>query len=420
MQDIIITNGSLILPDSVIYNGAVHIGGGKIIHIGTERDAYFDKYLKTGFSEVHRLGENPYAAQEKIQQNIRQGDALIFNAAGSYVSPALVELHIHGCGGYDIEDPAPEDPEETIIEKIASYLSQRGVGYFLPTVVYDKSVLSSLTFRIKAYKPSARILGIYMEGSFISKEKRGGIHEGNICRYDPNILEEIYNLSKGYLKMMTMAPEIPGAKDILSRIVKYKIVPAFGHSNAEYSEIAKLENVAVLNITHLYNGMSGVSHKKPGLAHWVLLNDSLYTELNCDGTHVHSAAMELTFRLRPHNRIVLISDATPAAGLPPGDDSVTMRGKRLIVKKSGVYEKESGVLVGSRLLVNDSIYRIHKEFGIPIWEAVKMASANPLRLLGVNSSGLLKEGMDADISVFDKKFNNCHLQLFHGEIMHPF
>ena len=409
MQDIIIKDGSLILSDSIINNGSIHISGGKIVHIGDERDSYFNKY-KSGIAAK--------------TSSILKGNVQVFNAKGLYVCPALVELHIHGCGGYDLEGLSSGLPEKPAINKIASFLSRRGVGYFLPTIVFNRSVLSSLVLQIKNYEPLDRLPGIYMEGPFISREKRGGIHNENIEPANPGLFREIYELSEGYLKIMTMAPEIKGADIILNNLLKNSIIPAFGHSNAQYSDVVKLLKTfnsslyRNLDITHLYNGMSGVSHKTPGLAHWALLTDSIFTELNCDGTHVHPAALELTFRLRPYKNIVLISDATPAAGLAPGNDSVTMRGKRLIVEKSGVFEKESGVLVGSRLLVNDSIYKVNKEYGIPLWEVINMASANPLRLLGINNSGLLKEGMQADISVFDKKFKKCYLQLFHGEIMH--
>ncbi|NOY08777.1 MAG: amidohydrolase family protein [Spirochaetes bacterium] len=445
MRDIIIKGGTLILPGSVMENGCVHVRKGKILHIGKAENPRFrdNPGLQTGLrqtgfgqadllrqADTHHSGMDQAGVLRTCKPEDSGNRPLVFNAHGKYVIPALVEMHIHGYGGCDFEAPVSEKDgvnnnrasvkgkKESPLSRIAGFLSGQGVGYFLPTIVYDEHVLKSLTSSMEACDVPERVMGIYIEGPFISEQKRGGIHNDKIMPVDPSLLKKIYELSGGRLRMMTIAPEIPGALKLIGDLNRYGIIPALGHSNASLAELKALPQSTELNVTHLFNGMSGVSHKQPGLAHWCLLNKSIYTELNCDGTHVHPAAMELSFRLRPHNRIVMISDAAPAAGLVPGSTEATMRGKKLFVKHAGVYEKDSGVLVGSGFLVKDSIAAVHRNHGIPLWEVVKMAASNPLKLLGIETSGSLEAGMDADISVFDTDFRNCCLQLFKGKVMH--
>ena len=165
--------------------------------------------------------------------------------------------------------------------------------------------------------------------------------------------------------------------------------------------------------------MSGLSHKQPGLAHWALLDREVYTELNGDGTHVHPAAMELALRMRPPGKMVLISDAVVSAGRDTDDNGdFRYSGRKTLTRGGGVYYADSGILVGSRKLIKDVVAGTAKTLGIPLHSCVGMASANPLRMLGIEGTGALRAGLDADIAVFDRAWHTCYLLLFKGRPLH--
>jgi N-acetylglucosamine-6-phosphate deacetylase len=175
--------------------------------------------------------------------------------------------------------------------------------------------------------------------------------------------------------------------------------------------------------------MSGISHKEPGLAQWALLNKEVFTELNCDGTHVHDAAVRLALRARPWERIVVISDAVAPAGLPPQDASGghgggttgpahTLYGRPLVQRGNGLYYEDTGVLVGSRCLVPDCIARLIRELDVPVASAVAMATLNPARLLGFPRKGALLQGYDADVALFSRDFRRCSFLSWEGRAIH--
>jgi N-acetylglucosamine-6-phosphate deacetylase len=174
--------------------------------------------------------------------------------------------------------------------------------------------------------------------------------------------------------------------------------------------------------------MSGVSHKEPGLAQWALLNKEVFTELNCDGTHVHDAGLRLALRARPWERIVVISDAVAPAGLAwqeagSGPDDTqgpahSLYGRPLVRRGNGLYYKDTGVLVGSRCLVPDCIDRLILELNVPVASAVAMATLNPARLLGFPSKGALLPGYDADVALFSRDFTRCSFLSWEGRAIH--
>ena len=381
-RGILIENGDLVLPDRVLNRGAVYIEDGKIVSVGSGKD----------------------------QKSRLPPDAVGVDAADHWVCPALIEMHIHGCGGYSFHDP-----REGHLAEIARFLSARGVGLFLPTMVPDETYMQAVVKEMETLRAPERMAGLYLEGPFISKEKKGGILESYIRPFSPEFLNHLLDIAQGHLRIMTLAPELSGSADLIKTLRSRDIIPAFGHSSAVLSDLEiPAENLLV---THLYNAMLGVSHKNPGLAHWALLNDEVYTELNGDGTHVHPAAIDLTLRLRPAEKIILISDAVVAAGLE-GEGPYYHGNKATVLKGGGVYYEDDGTLVGSRLLVKDVIWRMVKHHAIPVYQAVAMATRNPANLLGLENKGALEVGKDADVSLFNKNFSKCRLQLFQGQVMH--
>ncbi len=221
-------------------------------------------------------------------------------------------------------------------------------------------------------------------------------------------------LCRGHMKMLTFAPELPNARALLDPLRASGIIPFLGHSGAAFTDLAGYESISPLGVTHLWNGMSGVSHKEPGLALWALLDRHAFTEINCDGTHVDDAAVQLVLRTRPGEKLIVISDAIAPAGLAPGGAPSFLYGRRLVEKGSGLYDEDSGTLVGSRSLVPDCLVRLVHDLNVPLASAVSMATLNPARLLGYPCKGALLPGYDADVAILSRDFAHCSFMSWEG------
>jgi len=337
------------------------------------------------------------------------------DAEGSLVCPSLWEPHIHGCGGFSTDNASTES-----LKGMAGFLAARGIGAFLPTTVADEGYLTSLGEALAGLDENggvrSRIPGLHVEGPFVSPSRRGGIPERLAQPYSPAHLERLVAAARECIRVMTFAPELSGAMDLTARLRAKDIVPSLGHSEAKLADLRPYDGLSPLCVTHLFNCMSGVSHKEPGLAHWALLDRGVYTELICDGTHVHDAAIHLALRVRPWERIILSSDAFAPAGMD-GEPAagLTLYGAPIASRGGGVYYADSGTLVGSRFLVPHGISRLVSEFKVPVERAVAMASLNPARLLGFERKGALLPGYDADVAVFTKDFSRCEFLAWQGK-----
>ena len=385
-MSLLIEGGDLVLPDRVLKTGGLLVSDGKIAAVGPS---------------VRALGALPR-------------DCRRVQAEGQVVCPSLWEVHIHGCGGVSTESMTPE-----ALDRMGDFLAARGVGAFMPTTVADEGILSGLGEALAggAENPAlrGRALGIHVEGPFVSPARKGGIPDHLVRAPSPEYLRALAEKARGFIREMTFAPELPGARGVFDGLVAGGILPSLGHSDANFADLEPYDNIVPLGVTHLFNGMSGVSHKEPGLAQWALLNRSVYTELNCDGTHVHDAAIQLALRARPWERLVVISDAFTPAGLDAADDDgLTVYGKSVVSRGNGVYYSDSGVLVGSRRLVNEGVGRLVSRFKVPLPAAVAMASLNPARHLGFLDKGALLPGFAGDVAVFSRDFSACTFMAWEG------
>ena len=387
----LIEGGDIVLPDRVIRSGALLAAEGRILASGSA---------------------------DQVRAAAPAGCRTI-SADGMLICPALWETHIHGCAGEGTDAASPE-----AIQRMASFLASQGVGAFLPTVVADDGMLASLGAAVekvrKAPGMSDRIPGIYVEGPFVAPARRGGIPERCTSPASIEAFDRVVGLARKHIRLMTIAPELPGAYELLGRMGAAGILSSLGHSDAPWHVLPRYEGTVPLGVTHLFNCMSGVSHKEPGLAQWALLNREVFTELNCDGIHVHQAAISLALRMRPWEKIVLISDAIAPAGLAPGDpaaEKLSLYGVPIHARADGVYYRDSGTLVGSRRLVRDGVARLVFDAKVPLAWAVAMASLNPARFLGYPRKGALLPGYDADIAVFSRDFSTCRLLAWEGGIL---
>lgn len=398
--EILIEGGDVVLPDRIVVGGTVALSMGTIRFSGSGGDAH----------RVHAAGR----------------DALRIDARGSWICPALYETHIHGCGGAWTGEDFPGS-----LSAMGRFLARQGVGLFLPTTVSEECAIEGLGTALDALRADSgltgRIPGIYVEGPFVAPARRAAIPAGCLREVSLDYLDRLYELSKGHLRVMTFAPELRGARELPGWMRERGILPALGHSDAAMADLEPYASEALLGVTHLFNGMSGVSHKAPGLAHWALLDRRVFTEIVGDGLHVHPSAMRLALQVRPADKMVLISDALAPAGLPEGEAasgtasaaaSGTMYGRNVVSRGAGVYYEEDGTLVGSRLLVRDGLARLTGELGVPVPSAVAMASCNPARMLGLRNKGALLLGYDADVAVLSRDFRECSLCVWEGRILH--
>lgn len=336
------------------------------------------------------------------------------NAAGLLACPALWEMHIHGCGGISTEHMTADS-----LAAMGAFLAARGVGAFLPTTVPHEDTLAALGEVLDTAAPAVRgrAIGIHVEGPFVALNKRGAIPAELLRAPSADYLDRMIELTKRHLRILTIAPELEGARALIARLRGLGILPSLGHSDASFEALEGIDDEP-LSVTHLFNGMSGVSHKTPGLAQWALLHERVYTELNADGTHVHDAAVRLALHSRPHERLVLISDAIAPAGLPDGHPPGRLYGKALKPRGSGLFYEDTDVLVGSRFLVKDELARLISHFGVPVADAVAMATRNPARLLGFERTGELRADRDADIALFRPDFSSCMAMMWKGVLVH--
>jgi N-acetylglucosamine-6-phosphate deacetylase len=268
----------------------------------------------------------------------------------------------------------------------------------------DESVIRRVTRLLQTASCPDRVPGIYVEGPFISPNKRGGVQQEYVRPVDLSYLRELQRIAGGRIRMMTFAPELEGADKLPTAMRKLGILPCVGHSLTSAARAAAVCGRHKVGCTHLYNAMSGLDHRHPGLAAFALNREQVYVELNPDGTHVAPELLQVTRRAKSKDRIVLISDAVISAGAQLGVYDYMNRTVRS--SEQGVYYLQDGTLVGSSILLNEGVERFMKLTGAPVHEAVRMASLNPANLLGLGRrTGSLEPGKSADVVVFSRKLD---------------
>ena len=331
-----------------------------------------------------------------------------YDAEGHWLVPGFVELHIHGCGDLSLEQ---ETPAGQMLHRMCRALAERGVNTFLPTLQANEAAIARLGGELAgvggggAGELRERIPGLYIEGPFVHPDKRGGILEGHIAEPGPGLIRRLQDTARGTIKMMTIAPELPGADKLISVMDDEGIVPCFGHSSAGFSEGLKAAAEYLrgsgksVHITHLFNAMSPISHKEPGLAMLPFLDRHVTFELNGDGVHIHPDMLRFCWRHLDRKRMVLISDAVVSAGEPPGEYAYF--GKEVVSGEDGVRYRDSGVLIGSHLLLPRIAAVFAGITGAGPEEIIPLVTENPLRVLG-------REGAPADLILIDDDFRLIH------------
>jgi N-acetylglucosamine-6-phosphate deacetylase len=327
-------------------------------------------------------------------------DISVIDAKGGYLAPGLIDLHIHG---YIAEDVCGKDAGG--IEKISKALVKNGVTGYLPTTMTeDMSVIKNALENVRALKEKSLdwdgsiILGAHAEGPFISMAKKGAQNPAFVLKPDASFVKEYADV----IKIITLAPEEDCDFSAIKEINKdTDVVVSIGHTSADYQTALDSMSNGVKHVTHLFNAMTGLSHRAPGVV-TAALNSDVSCELIVDKFHVDPALYNLIYKLKGR-KLCFITDCLPAGGLPYGE---YMLGGQKIIYRDVVCRLEDGTISGSVLALNRGVWNVYTSSDIPLYECVNCASLNPATVIGVaDRKGSIEIGKDADIVIFDNEFN---------------
>ena len=326
----------------------------------------------------------------------------VYYAQGQYVSPGFINLHIHGCVGSDTMDC-----REMGLRRMAVFQASTGVTSMLPTTMtYDMPKVYealNLVRQAVSYREGARILGANMEGPFISECYKGAQKASHIRKADFELIKEYSDV----IKLITIAPEeLPPDSDFISKCRDAGIRVSLGHTAADYDcAINAINTQGVTHITHLFNAMTGLHHRKPGVVGAAFDSDA-FCELIADNIHVAPGAQRIVHRVKGTERTVLITDSMRACGL--GDGESELGGQKVFVTGQRAV-LEDGTIAGSVLTMDRGIYNYAQNLHIPVWQAVECATRTPARAIGMEKDlGSIEVGKMADITVFDE---NVHITI---------
>lgn len=324
----------------------------------------------------------------------------VLDAGGNYVAPGLIDLHIHGYLGKDVCDG-----EEESIRTIAGGIVKNGVTGFLPTTMtVDRKVIVKALEVCRALKEESRtwngtqILGVHAEGPFINPKKKGAQDPAFIRKPDAEFVKEYADI----IRLITLAPEMDEDFAAIREIKKStNVLISMGHTDADYDTALAATAAGVGHTTHLFNAMSAMAHRNPGVV-GAAFNSDVTVELIVDTFHVNPALYPIVYRLKG-DKLCFITDCLPAGGLPDGE--YTLGGQRFISR--GIECRlPDGTIAGSILKLNKGVWNVYSHSDIPLYECVNCASLNPARAIGMDDrKGSLEVGKDADIIIVDSEFN---------------
>lgn len=321
------------------------------------------------------------------------------NGDGLYLAPGFIELHIHGCAGYDTMD---DDPAALPI--IAKNLVKTGVTSFLATTMtMEPEKIRRALKRIADYQSqpqTAKLLGAHLEGPFLSQQYKGAQDGRYLAVPDFSLIAPYREI----IRLITLAPEQPDSLAFIQHCRNQDIIVSIGHSDASFEEALAAIAAGANHITHTFNAMNPLHHRKPGIITAAMLDDTVSCELIADNIHVHPAIQQLLLKVKGIAGIVLVTDAMRACLL---QDGLYDLGGLPVMVQNGQARHSDGRLAGSVLTLNQAIKNFSQNTGLPLWEAVKAATENPARRLGLTGKGAIQPGNEADLVLLDSEFNVC-------------
>ncbi|MCD6552977.1 MAG: N-acetylglucosamine-6-phosphate deacetylase [Anaerolineae bacterium] len=345
----------------------------------------------------------------------RQG-AEVVGLEGAILAPGLIDLHVHGGNGVDTMDG-----EAGAIAGLSAFVAAHGVTGFLPTTVTAplpeiERALKAVRRAVDGELPGAQVLGVHLEGPFFNR-RRAGAQPLNWC-VDParDALQRLLATGEGLIRMMSLAPELPGALAAIETLTQHGIVASVGHTDATYAQAQAAFAAGARHVTHLFNAMSPLHHREPGVVGAALTTDGVMVQLIADGLHLHPATLAVVVRCKGVDEVLLITDAIAGAGLPDGEYTM---GRQRVIVRNGEARTPAGNLAGSTLTLERAVANMVRLVGVPLSSSLQMASLNPARVLGLaQRKGRLAPGYDADLVCLDDDFN-VRLTVVGGRALHP-
>ena len=355
---------------------------------------------------------------EDISVNASEEEPVL-DGEGSFCFPGMIDLHFQGCKGYDFCDGTKE-----AVEEIAKYEASIGVTAIAPatmTLPVDELcdiLANGAAYRAeqqnKSVKKEADLVGVNMEGPFISEAKKGAQDARNIIPCDTAVYRKFQEAADGLVKFIGIAPEEGDAVSFIED-VKGEVSVSLAHTNADYETAKKAFDAGADHAVHLYNAMPAFTHREPGVVGAVADSEHVMAEIICDGVHIHPATVRTTFKMMGEDRMILISDSMRAAGMPDGQ--YTLGGQDVNVKGNKATMVLDGALAGSVTTLPDCVRTVVKEMGISLETAIACATINPARSLGIDALyGSVEQDKKADLVLWDENLQLVHV-MKDGEVI---
>lgn len=371
----VIRGAAVVTEDAILENGVVCFRGGRIEFAGT-----WEKFELS-----------PFAAEP----------AAVIEAAGGYVVPGFIDLHVHGGHGSDFMDA-----DSAAYDNITVHHALHGTTTILATTVTaSRDSIGRVLKAAWAYRngpmPGAKLGGVHLEGPFISPKWPGAQNPAHIVLPNQDWLEAWEAEYPGLIRIVTLAPEREGALELIGWLAAHGIVASAGHTDATYDEIIAAADHGLSHAVHTFNAMKGLHHREPGTVGAVMSDRRIQAEVIADGHHVHHSCIRLLAQAKGPDGLVLVTDAMSACGLPAGD--YKLGGLDVAVAGGVARLKEGGALAGSTLTMLGAFRHAVTQAGISIRDASKAASGNPARELGIDGdTGSIAPGKQADLLLLDR------------------
>ncbi|SLM18652.1 N-acetylglucosamine-6-phosphate deacetylase [uncultured spirochete] len=340
-------------------------------------------------------------SERRFAQKTFAPDVELIDAEGAYLTPGLIDTHIHGIGGYGTEDMSADS-----ILGMSKMLPAWGVTSFVPTIypMPEEDMLRAVRAIVSAMgrEEGAEIIGVHMEGPFISPAQLGVQRVEFVRPVDLGLMQRLWDASEGHIVSMTVAPELKGMRELALFCNRLGIVLQAGHTDASYENMIEGMQAGIRHSTHMFNAMSRLHHRNPNAVGAVLIQPDLSCEIIADGLHVHPDLIRLLFRDKPEGNIVLVTDSLKPTKQAT-DAPMFANEEEVYLTNNLFFRASDGVIAGSSLTMIEGVRNLIS-FGVPLESAVKMASANPARIFGLRRRGMISPGFQADLLLANNKF----------------
>jgi N-acetylglucosamine-6-phosphate deacetylase len=380
----VFTNAAVVTPEEVVQRASITVEDGIIQSVDDEN-----------------------RAEPSVGTNL-------IDCTDKYVMPGFIDVHTHGGAGFDFKDEAPD-----ALATLSDYYYRHGVTTVLATLSpLSHDLLVQAVSRLAKFcgqnRGRSNIVGIHLEGPYINRSMSGGNKKEYIEQPDFNRWREVFDAGEGFIRLITVAPELNGIDRLIEDAVKNGITIALGHSTADGATAERAVRLGARQVTHIFNAMRGLHHREPDLLSTALLSDSLDAQIIADGVHVHPDIIRLAIKAKTAEHIMLITDSMRATGLSDGryDSAGTT-----VTVQNGISRMPDGTLAGSTLVFENGLRLIASLTGMDLPSAANMASFNAARSLGLQKeTGSIEVGKSADIVILDSAFN-VEMTIRKGEIV---